>query len=395
MFQEQLKIYLQNEINSLKENQLYKDERILSTPQGASITANGKEVINFCANNYLGLSNHPRIIAAAKRALDKWGYGLSSVRFICGTQEIHKELEQIISNFFQTEDTILYAACFDANGGIFEPLFQDGDCIFSDEYNHASIIDGIRLSKATRVRYPHKDTNALENLLKQYQHSNRKIIVTDGVFSMDGDIAPLDEICYLAEKYQALVMVDDCHGSGFLGNTGRGSCEIKGVLGKVDIITSTFGKALGGANGGFTTGRKEIIEWLRQKSRPYLFSNSLPPVIVETSIEAFRIVDELPELRTKLKENTELFRTLLQKANFEVRGETPIVPILLGEAKIAQLMAKELFEEGIYVIGFFYPVVPHGQARIRVQISAIHTNEQILYAIEKLTLIGKKLGIIY
>ncbi|MCX7834498.1 MAG: glycine C-acetyltransferase [bacterium] len=395
MVSEQIQKLLQNELLGLFEKGLYKSERVLSTPQGNTIQVNGKTLLNFCANNYLGLANHPKIIEAAKLALERWGFGLSSVRFICGTLEIHKELEQVIANFFQTEDTILYAACFDANGGVFEPLFNEDDCIFSDELNHASIIDGIRLSKAKRFRYRHAEMNHLEELLKQNHSAKKKIIVTDGVFSMDGDIAPLQEICALAEKYEALVMVDDCHGSGVIGPTGRGSCEETGVLQKVDIITSTLGKALGGANGGFTTGKKEIIEWLRQKSRPYLFSNSLPPVIVAASIEAFQLVKTMPELRTRLKENTELFRKKMKEAGFDVRGTTPIVPVLLKDAQLAQAMSNELFEKGIYVIGFFYPVVAKGQERIRVQISAIHTTEDILFAVDAFTQIGKKLGIIH
>lgn len=394
MISDTIKSKLQEDLQSLREMKLFKSERIISSPQGAVIITNGKEVINFCSNNYLGLANHARLVQTAKKALDERGFGLSSVRFICGTQDLHKVLEQEISSFFQTDDSILFAACFDANGGVFEPFFQSNDVILSDELNHASIIDGIRLSKAERHRYQHKDTTDLEHWLKKFIDAPRKIIVTDGVFSMDGDIAPLKEICDLADKYDSLVMVDDCHGSGFLGDSGRGSCEVQGVLGRVDLITSTLGKALGGANGGFITGRKVLIEWLRQKARPYLFSNTLPPSIVAASIEAFHLVDDYPELREQLVKNTLLFRTEMKRAGFQVLGETPIVPILLGNASIASEMSELLLQEGIFVIGFSYPVVPHGQARIRVQLSAVHTRQHIEFAVAKFTEIGKHLGVI-
>jgi glycine C-acetyltransferase len=393
----QYKDVLQKELHSIEEAGLYKRERIIETPQGADIEANGKEVINFCANNYLGLSSHPKVIEAAKNALDEWGYGMSSVRFICGTQTIHKTLEEKIAKFLGTEDTILYAACFDANGGVFEPLLGETDAIISDELNHASIIDGVRLCKAMRYRYKHNDMNELENNLKDAREKGAKqiIICTDGAFSMDGTIADLKSICDLADKYQAMVMVDECHCSGFLGKTGRGSIEHCGVMGRVDIITGTLGKALGGAMGGFTTGRKEIIDLLRQRSRPYLFSNSLAPSIVGGSIAIFDLLSETTELRDRLEENTMYFREKMTAAGFDIKpGVHPIVPIMLYDAKLSQDMANKLMEEGIYVIGFFYPVVAKGQARIRVQLSAAHTREHLDKCINAFTKIGKELGVL-
>jgi len=393
----QYKDVLQKELHSIEEAGLYKRERIIETPQGADIEANGKEVINFCANNYLGLSSHPKVIDAAKNALDEWGYGMSSVRFICGTQTIHKTLEEKIAKFLGTEDTILYAACFDANGGVFEPLLGETDAIISDELNHASIIDGVRLCKAMRYRYKHNDMSELENNLKDAREKGAKqiIICTDGAFSMDGTIADLKSICDLADKYQAMVMVDECHCSGFLGKTGRGSIEHCGVMGRVDIITGTLGKALGGAMGGFTTGRKEIIDLLRQRSRPYLFSNSLAPSIVGGSIAIFDLLSETTELRDRLEENTMYFREKMTAAGFDIKpGVHPIVPIMLYDAKLSQDMANKLMEEGIYVIGFFYPVVAKGQARIRVQLSAAHTREHLDKCINAFTKIGKELGVL-
>lgn len=393
----QYKDVLQKELQSIQEAGLYKRERIIETPQGAEIKANGKDVLNFCANNYLGLSSHPKVIDAAKKALDEWGYGMSSVRFICGTQTIHKILEEKIAKFLGTEDTILYAACFDANGGVFEPLLNETDAIISDELNHASIIDGVRLCKAMRYRYKHNDMNELENNLKDAREKGAKqiIICTDGAFSMDGTIADLKSICDLADKYEAMVMVDECHCSGFLGKTGRGSIEHCGVMGRVDIITGTLGKALGGAMGGFTTGRKEIIEMLRQRSRPYLFSNSLAPSIVGGSIAVFDLLSETTELRDRLEENTKYFREKMTAAGFDIKpGVHPIVPIMLYDAKLSQDMANKLLEEGIYVIGFFYPVVAKGQARIRVQLSAAHTREHLDKCINAFTKIGKELGVL-
>ncbi len=369
-----LKPVLEKELDNIREAGLFKKERIIVTPQGADIRiAGGQEVINFCANNYLGLSSHPRVTEAAKRAIDTHGFGMSSVRFICGTQDIHKELEQKISEFLGTEDTILYAAAFDANGGVFEPLFGAEDAIISDELNHASIIDGVRLCKAMRYRYKHNDMEDLRKQLNDAKAAGAKqiIIVTDGAFSMDGTIAQMDKICDLADEFQALVMTDECHSMGFLGKTGRGCPEHRGVMGRVDIITGTLGKALGGASGGFTSGRKEVIELLRQRSRPYLFSNTLAPSIVGASIEVFNMLSETTELRDKLEQNTKYFRSEMTKAGFDIRpGEHPIVPIMLYEAPLAQKFAEQLLEKGIYVIGFFYPVVAKGQARIRVQISA-------------------------
>lgn len=390
-----LKPVLEKELQEIKEAGLYKQERIITTPQGADISANGLEVINFCANNYLGLSSHPKVIEAAKKAIDTHGFGMSSVRFICGTQDIHKELEQKIASYLGTEDTILYAAAFDANGGVFEPLLNDHDALISDELNHASIIDGIRLCKAQRHRYKHNDMNDLEEQLKATQHLRHRMIVTDGVFSMDGTIAQLDKICDLADKYKALVMIDECHASGFMGKTGRGTHEYRNVMGRVDIITGTLGKALGGAMGGFTSGRKEVIEMLRQRSRPYLFSNSLAPSIVGASIAVIDMLTETTALRDKLWENTRYFREQITKAGFDIKpGEHPIVPIMLYEAQLAQEFAARLLQEGIYVIGFFYPVVAKGNARIRVQLSAAHDRHHIDKAIAAFTKVGKELGVI-
>lgn len=389
---------LQKELKSIEEAGLFKKERIITTPQGADIkTSDGKEVINFCANNYLGLSSHPRVIAAAKKAIDTHGYGMSSVRFICGTQDIHKELEKKISDFLGMEDTILYAAAFDANGGVFEPLFGAEDAIISDELNHASIIDGVRLCKAMRYRYKHNNMDDLEQQLKDAKAAGAKqiIIVTDGAFSMDGTIAQLDKICDLADKYQALVMTDECHSSGFIGKTGRGVPEYRGVMDRVDIITGTLGKALGGASGGFTSGKKEIIELLRQRSRPYLFSNTLAPSIVGASIEVFNMLTETTSLRDKLERNTQYFRKKMTEAGFDIKpGEHPIVPIMLYEAPLAQKFAEKLLEKGIYVIGFFYPVVAKGLARIRVQISAGHDQHHLDKAISAFTEVGKELSVL-
>lgn len=386
---------LGKELQEIKENGLFKKERVISTPQGADITANNLEVINFCANNYLGLSSHQRVLDAAKKAIDTHGFGMSSVRFICGTQDIHKELESKVSEFLGTEDTILYAAAFDANGGVFEPLLNEQDAIISDELNHASIIDGVRLCKAQRYRYKHNEMSDLEEQLKATQHLRHRMIVTDGVFSMDGTIAQLDKICDLADKYNALVMIDECHASGFMGKTGRGTHEHCNVMGRIDIITGTFGKALGGAMGGFTSGRKEIVEMLRQRSRPYLFSNSLAPSIVGASIEVLNMLSSSTALRDKLWENTEYFRTQILAAGFDIKpGTHPIVPIMLYDAKLAQDFASRLLEEGIYVIGFFYPVVAKGNARIRVQISAGHERHHIDKAIAAFTKVGKELGVL-
>ncbi len=387
---------LQKELQGIKESGLYKNERIITSPQGAEITlAGGKKVLNFCANNYLGLADDSRLIEAAKSTLEQRGYGLSSVRFICGTQDIHKELEAKIAEFLGTEDTILYAAAFDANGGVFEPLFGPEDAIISDELNHASIIDGVRLTKSVRYRYRHNDMKDLEEKLKEAQNQRSRIIVTDGVFSMDGTIAQLDKICELAEKYDALVMSDECHSTGFMGKTGRGVHEYRGVMGRMDIITGTLGKALGGAMGGFTSGRKEIIELLRQRSRPYLFSNSLAPAIVGASLRVFEMLSETTELRDRLMENTRYFRREMTAAGFDIKaGEHPIVPIMLYDAVLSQKMADALLEEGIYVIGFFYPVVPKGQARIRVQISAAHTKDHLDRAITAFSKVGKSLGVL-
>ena len=383
------------ELQEIETAGLLKKERIITSPQSAEITVNGKTVLNFCANNYLGLSSHPKVIEAAHKAIETHGYGLSSVRFICGTQDIHKELEQKIANFLGTEDTILYCACFDANGGVFEPLFNEQDAIISDALNHASVIDGVRLCKAQRYRYEHNNMEDLEKKLIDAAHLRSRIIVTDGSFSMDGTIAQLDIICELADKYDAIVMIDDSHSTGFIGKTGRGTHEYKNVMGKVDIITGTLGKALGGANGGFTSGRKEIIEMLRQRSRPYLFSNTLAPSIVGASIAVFDMLTETTELRDKLERNTKYFRSKITEAGFDIKpGEHPIVPIMLYDAVVAQNFAAKLLDEGIYVIGFFYPVVAKGQARIRVQLSAAHETEHIDKAVEAFSKIGKELGVI-
>ena len=391
-----LKNQLLEELKSIKESGLYKNERTIVTPQGADIrVSSGDEVINFCANNYLGLSSHPRVIQAAKDSLDTHGFGLSSVRFICGTQDIHKALEHKLAEFLGTEDTILYAAAFDANGGVFEPLFSKEDAIISDSLNHASIIDGVRLCKAVRYRYKNNDMADLEQKLIESQAQRNRIIVTDGVFSMDGYIAQLDKICDLADKYDALVMVDECHSTGFVGKTGRGTHEYHNVMGRVDIITGTLGKALGGAMGGFTSGRKEIIDMLRQRSRPYLFSNSLAPSIVGSAIEVLDILSSSTELRDKLESNTSYFRSKMTEAGFDIKdGVHPIVPVMLYDAKTSQIMADKLLEEGIYVIGFFFPVVPKEQARIRVQVSAAHTKEHLDKAIAAFTKIGKEMKII-
>ncbi|MCF8451761.1 MAG: glycine C-acetyltransferase [Pedobacter sp.] len=387
---------LQKELEEIEKAGLYKRERVIITPQGADIKIQGgQEVINFCANNYLGLASHPKVIEAAKKTLDTHGFGMASVRFICGTQDIHKELEEKISKFLGTEDTILYAAAFDANGGVFEPLFDEQDAIISDALNHASIIDGVRLCKAQRFRYNHDDMADLEEKLKETQHLRHRIIVSDGSFSMDGTIAQLDKICDLADKYNALVMIDECHSSGFLGKTGRGTHEHHGVMGRVDIITGTLGKALGGASGGFTSGPKEVINLLRQRSRPYLFSNTLAPSIVGASIAVLDLLEKSTELRDKLEENTLYFREKMTSAGFDIKpGTHPIVPIMLYDAKLSQDFAAELLKEGIYVIGFYFPVVPKDKARIRVQLSAAHTREHLDKAIAAFIKIGKKLGTI-
>ena len=393
-----IKEHLNKELEEIKDSGLYKKERIITTPQDAVIkTEDGREVINFCANNYLGLSSHPEVIQAAKDTMDTHGFGMSSVRFICGTQDIHKELEQKIADFYGTEDTILYAACFDANGGIFEPLLTKDDAIISDSLNHASIIDGVRLCKAGRYRYQNGDMADLEAKLKEANENGArfKLIVTDGVFSMDGLVAPLDEICDLADKYDAMVMIDECHATGFIGDQGIGTLEEKGVLGRIDIITGTLGKALGGAMGGYTTAKKEIIEILRQRSRPYLFSNSLAPAIVGASIKVFDMLKNDSSLRDKVKENTKYFKQGIVDAGFEiVDGEAAIVPVMLHDAKLSQVMADKLLEEGIYVIGFFYPVVTKGAARIRVQLSAAHNKEHLDKAINAFKKVGKELEII-
>ena len=393
----QLQPQLEKELKSIEDAGLFKKERIIETPQGAEITVNGKTVLNFCANNYLGLSSHPKVIEAAHKTLDQWGYGMSSVRFICGTQEIHKELEAKIAEFLGMEDTILYAACFDANGGVFEPLLNDQDAIISDELNHASIIDGVRLCKAMRFRYKNNDMDDLERCLKEAKEKGARniLICTDGAFSMDGHIANLKGVCDLADKYEALVMSDESHCTGFLGKTGRGAIEHCEVMGRVDIVTGTLGKALGGAMGGFTTGKKEIIEMLRQRSRPYLFSNSLSPVIVGASIAVFDMLSETTELRDKLEDNTTYFREKITEAGFDIKpGVHPIVPIMLYDAKLSQDVASKLLDEGIYVIGFFYPVVPKEQARIRVQLSAGHTKEQIDKCVAAFSKVGRELGIL-
>jgi glycine C-acetyltransferase len=389
--------HLQNELNTIEQNGIFKRERIITSTQGAEITVNGKTVLNFCANNYLGLSSHPEVIQAAKDALDSHGFGMSSVRFICGTQDIHKTLEKKIAEFYGTEDTILYAAAFDANGGVFEPLLGEEDCIISDSLNHASIIDGVRLCKAARFRYENSNMEDLEKqLINATQAGHRfKLIVTDGVFSMDGIVAPLDKICDLADKYDALVMVDECHAAGFIGATGKGTLEAKGVMGRVDIITGTLGKALGGAMGGYTTAKKEVIEILRQRSRPYLFSNSLAPSIVGASIKVFELLEKDTTLRDKLEWNTNYFKAGLREAGIDfIDGDSAIVPVMLYDAKLSQVMAEELLKKGIYVIGFFYPVVPKDKARIRVQLSAAHSKEHLDQAINAFIEVSKYLTII-
>ena len=389
--------YLQTELQTIEDNGIFKKERIITSPQGAEITVNGETVLNFCANNYLGLSSHPEVIQAAKDAMDTHGFGMSSVRFICGTQDIHKTLEKKISEFYGTEDTILYAAAFDANGGVFEPLLNENDAIISDSLNHASIIDGVRLCKASRYRYENSNMEDLERqLIKANEAGTRfKLIVTDGVFSMDGVVAPLDKICDLADKYDAMVMVDECHAAGFIGATGKGTLEAKGVMGRVDIITGTLGKALGGAMGGYTTAKKEIVELLRQRSRPYLFSNSLAPAIVGASIKVFELLDKDTSLRDKLEWNTNYFKAGMKKAGFDIiDGDSAIVPVMLYDAKLAQTMANELLTKGIYVIGFFFPVVPKGKARIRVQLSASHTTDHLDKAIQAFIEVGMSLNTI-
>ena len=392
----QIKNHLQTELSDVESAGLFKKERIITTPQGADVSvSSGEEVVIMCANNYLGLSSHPDVVQASKNALDTHGFGMSSVRFICGTQDIHKELEQKIASFYGTEDTILYAAAFDANGGLFEPLFSKEDAIISDELNHASIIDGVRLCKAHRYRYKHSDMADLEKQLIEAQNQRFRIIVTDGVFSMDGDIAKMDEICDLADKYDALVMTDECHSAGFIGKTGRGVPEYCNVMDRVDIITGTLGKALGGAMGGYTTGKKEIIEILRQRSRPYLFSNSLAPSIVGASIKVFDLLSSSTELRDKLEENTSYFKKKILDAGFEIKeGDSPIVPIMLYDAALSQQFADMLLDEGVYAIGFFYPVVAKGQARIRTQISAAHSKQHLDKAVNAFVKVGKKLGVI-
>ncbi|MAP67772.1 MAG: glycine C-acetyltransferase [Candidatus Marinimicrobia bacterium] len=387
--------HLNNELNGIKKDGLYKDERVINSPQNTEIVVRNKNVLNFCANNYLGLSNNKDLIKAAQNGLDRWGLGLSSVRFICGTQTIHKELEEKISKFLQKEDTILYTSCFDANGGLFETILGPEDAIISDQLNHASIIDGIRLSKAERYRYKNNDMNELEDCLKKTQSNKIRLIATDGIFSMDGYVAKLDEICYLAKKYNALTMVDDCHATGFFGKTGRGSIEHCNVIEKVDIVTSTLGKAMGGGSGGFTSSKKEIIDILRQRSRPYLFSNTLIPAIVTASIKCIDLISNNTSLRDKLEKNTLYFRNKMEEANFNIKsGVHPIVPVMFGDAKIAKKIADDLLDEGIYVIAFSYPVVPKGEARIRVQISAAHSQQQLNKAINAFIKIGEKYNVI-
>ncbi len=390
-----MKDHLRQTLSEIREAGLYKEERLIESPQRAAIEVNGKEVLNFCANNYLGLSDHPRLIEASKKMMERRGFGMSSVRFICGTQDIHKELEAAITDYFKTEDTILYAACFDANGGVFEPLFTDEDAIISDSLNHASIIDGVRLCKAKRYRYANADMEQLEECLKQAQAQRFRIIVTDGVFSMDGNVAPVDKICDLAEKYDALVMVDESHSAGVVGKTGHGVSEYFNTYGRVDIYTGTLGKAFGGALGGFTTGRKEIIELLRQRSRPYLFSNSLAPSIIGASLEVFRMLRESNELHDKLVENVNYFRDKMMAAGFDIKPtQSAICAVMLYDAKLSQVYAAKMQEEGIYVTGFYYPVVPKDQARIRVQISAGHNREQLDRCIAAFIKVGKELGVL-
>jgi glycine C-acetyltransferase len=394
MFDVARSVYAQA-LADIRDSGLYKEERVIETPQGATIRAGGREVLNFCANNYLGLSSHPAVVAAARRALDERGFGLSSVRFICGTQDIHKELERTISGFFGTDDAILYSSCFDANGGLFETLLGEEDAIISDALNHASIIDGVRLCKAERHRYPNGDMAALEEALRKTQDKRLRLVATDGVFSMDGYLAKLDTICDLADKYRAMVMVDDSHATGFMGRTGRGTPEELGVLHRVDVITSTLGKALGGAAGGFTTGKREIVELLRQRSRPYLFSNTLAPAIAGASIEVLRLIDREAGLRERLLRNTARFREGMTAAGFTIKpGIHPIVPIMLGDARLAAGMAASMLDEGIYVVGFSFPVVPKGEARIRVQLSAAHQPEHVERAIEAFARVGRRLGVI-
>ncbi len=389
------KTYLQQELNAIKDTGLYKEERIISSPQGIFIEVKGKQVINMCANNYLGLSNHPAIVAACKSALDRWGYGMSSVRFICGTQDIHRELEHRLSSFLRMEDTILYTSCFDANTGLFETLLDERDAVISDELNHASIIDGIRLCKAKRLRFKHMDMNDLENRLKESADSRFRMIATDGVFSMDGDVAPLSDICMLAERYDAIVMVDDSHATGFFGPNGKGSIEYCGVEGRVDIITSTLGKAMGGATGGFTSSKKEVVSFLRQRSRPYLFSNALAPVVAAGTLEALNIIEAEDGIRRNLMDNTAYFRTGLRGMGFNIReGVHPIIPVMFGDEKMAGCMASSLFEESIYVVGFSFPVVPKGKARLRIQISAAHSIDNLDFALDKFRKAGKSLHII-
>ena len=390
-----MKDHLSKTLAEIRDAGLYKEERIIESAQQAAITVKGEEVLNFCANNYLGLSNHPRLIDGAKAMMDKRGFGMSSVRFICGTQDAHKELEAAISDYFKTEDTILYAACFDANGGVFEPLFTDGDAIISDSLNHASIIDGVRLCKAKRYRYQNADMNDLERCLKEAQAQRFRIICTDGVFSMDGNVAPIDKICDLAEKYDALVMVDESHSAGVVGNTGHGVSELYGTYGRVDIYTGTLGKAFGGALGGFTTGRKEIIDMLRQRSRPYLFSNSLAPCIIGASLEVFKMLKESNELHDRLVENVNYFRDKMLSAGFDIKPtQSAICAVMLYDAKLSQVYASRMLDEGIYVTGFYYPVVPKEQARIRVQLSAGHTKDQLDRCIDAFIKVGKELGVL-
>ena len=387
--------YLRTQLDDLKAKGLYKAERRITSPQKSGITVNGQEVVNFCANNYLGLANHPDILAAAFKGLHAWGYGLSSVRFICGTQDIHKQCEQQIAKFFGKGDSILYISCFDANGGLFEPLLTDQDAIISDELNHASIIDGVRLCKAQRFRYKHNDMADLKAKLEEAKGARFKMIFTDSVFSMDGDLAKLPDVCALADQYKAAVGIDDCHATGHLGPTGRGGAEELGVLSRIDVITGTLGKTLGGASGGFTASSAEIVDWLRNRSRPYLFSNSVPPALVAAGMKALELVDSAADLRAKLKANTAKLRGGLEAAGFTVKpGPTPILPVMLGDAALATNMASELLKRGIYVIGFSYPVVPHGQARIRIQVSAAHTADQIDRAIAAFTEVGKQLGVL-
>jgi glycine C-acetyltransferase len=386
---------LRESLRGIRDAGLFKDERVLHSPQGAVIQVKARDVLNFCANNYLGLANHPEIVAAARRALDTHGYGLSSVRFICGTQDLHKQLESRVASFLGMDDAILYTSCFDANGGLFETLLGPEDAVISDELNHASIIDGVRLCKAERQRYKHADMADLERKLQESRSRRRRLVATDGVFSMDGNVAPLQEICDLAERYDAMVMVDDSHATGFVGRTGRGTAEHCGAQGRIDVVTSTLGKALGGATGGFTAARQEIVDLLRQRSRPYLFSNSVPPVVVAAGIRAFDLLSETTSLRDKLERSTRYFRERMTQAGFDIKpGVHPIVPIMLGDAKLAHDVANDLLEQGIYVIGFSYPVVPKGQARIRVQISAAHEQEHLDRAVEAFTHVGRKYGVV-